>query len=315
MTEMALVKAILDKERMLRIRKDCVREIIQLDNYPNCFCLVRDNNEKDKDGDYYGDEPLTYKSDFSIDSMFKYLDIEAFIKTLKTGFLFKEPSLWSDPYEKLFFDAKYHGINRLDAPNPLYACCFTTGEETDASWKQYAENSGLGSKCLRLRLNFRNYIDILNKYAEKRNCKIYVGAVSYEYKEQDIDLFYERGTKWNSFWFTKFSLKNYLSLLLVKRPAYYTEKELRVFIVPEISKSKNKKLFVTRNMKWDRIITEVLLSPDTTEEELMFVKWNCEKNGIHCPVRKSSLKEKHSEIDIYPVIKEESFIADIWDEL
>lgn len=68
-------------------------------------------------------------------------------------------------------------------------------------------------------------------------------------------------------------------------------------------------------MKWDKIITEVLLGPDTTEEELMFVKWNCDKNGIHCPVRKSTLKENHSVIDIYPVAKEESFIADIWDDM
>lgn len=310
---MALYKAILDKERQLRIRKDCVREIVQLDKFSNCFCLVRDNNEIDKDGDYYDDEPLTYKSDFSVESIFKYLDIEAFIKTLKTGFLFKEPSLWPDSYEKLFYDAKYHGIDRLDTPNPLYACCFTTGEETDASWKQYADNSGLGSKCIRLRLNFNNYFDELNKYAEKHNCKIYVGAVSYEYKEQDIDLFYEKGTKWNSFWFTKFSLKNYLSLLLVKRPAYYTEKELRVFVVPDNIKRKNKKLFVKRNMKWDKIITEVLLSPDTTEEELMFVKWNCEKNGIHCPIIKSTLKEKHPTIEIFPVKKDDSFISDIYD--
>ena len=70
-----------------------------------------------------------------------------------------------------------------------------------------------------------------------------------------------------------------------------------------------------RNMKWNKIIKEVLLSPDTTEEELMFVKWICEKNGVHCPVTKSTLKEKHSNIDTYPVAKEDSFIADIWDEL
>lgn len=311
---MPIFKAEMQKERKLRIRKDCVRDIIPLDKYPSCYSLARDNSENA--GDYYKDEPLTYDESFSsVDLVFKYLDIEAFIKTLKTGFMFKEPSLWTDPYEKVFYEAKYNGIDCSDIPNPLYACCFTTGEETDAGWKQYADNTGLGLKCVRISLNFNELLAVLNKYGEKHNCKIYIGAVSYEYKEYDIDQFYEKGTKWNSFWFTKFSLKNYLSLLLVKRPAYYTEKELRLFVVPENRKRKNKKIFVMRKMEWNKLLKEVLLSPDTTEEEMMFVKCICENNDIHCPVNKSTLKEKHSTIKISPVEKDDSFIYDIWDEL
>lgn len=309
---MALIIAKLGSERKLRIRKDCVREIGHLDKFSCCYSLVRDNSEEDE-GDYFKGEPLTYKEGFSVHSVYKYLDIEAFIKTLKTGFMFKEPSSWPDPYEKVFYEAKYNGIDSADTPNPLYACCFTTGDETDASWKQYANNTGLGSKCVRICLNFNNLLACWNKYAEKHNCKIYIGAVSYEYKEQDIDQFYEKGTKWNSFWFTKFSLKNYLSLLLVKRPAYYTEKELRVFVVPESRKRKNKKIFVKQKMTWNNLLKEVLLSPDATDEELELIKWICKENGINCPVNRSALKEKHPTIEISPVKKEDSFIADIYD--
>ena len=53
---MALIKIDMKKERKLRMRKDCVRDIIQLDRFSHCYGLVRDNNEKDRDGDYYNDE-------------------------------------------------------------------------------------------------------------------------------------------------------------------------------------------------------------------------------------------------------------------
>lgn len=41
---MTIIKAIMDRERKLRIRKDCIRDIIPIDGFPNCFSLVRDNS-------------------------------------------------------------------------------------------------------------------------------------------------------------------------------------------------------------------------------------------------------------------------------
>ncbi len=311
---MAVIVAKMRKERKIRIRKDLVREIIPLEKQTKCYCLVRDCSENDK-GDFWQKEPLTYKDGFSIDYIYKYLDIEAFIKTLKKGFLFNQPSAWPDPYEKVFYNAKYTNIDNRYTPNPLYVCCFTTGEETDAGWKQYVSNSGLGARCVRIRLNSNRLISFLNNYAEKQHCNIYIGAVTYEYKEQEIDEFYRKGTKMNSFLFTKFSLNNYLSLLLVKRSAYYTEKELRIFVVPDNNdrKRRKEKLFIPLGLKWNDIIKEVLLSPDCTNEELTFIKWLCENNSIHCPVRKSTLKEKQSVIEVSQVEKDDSFISDIYD--
>ena len=210
-----------------------------------------------------------------------------------------------NPFSALFLSQKVAfliGTYRY-TPNPLYVCCFTTGEETDAGWKQYVSNSGLGARCVRIRLNSNRLISFLNNYAEKQHCNIYIGAVTYEYKEREIDEFYRKGTKMNSFLFTKFSLINYLSLLLVKRSAYYTEKELRIFVVPDNydRKQRKGKLFIPLGLKWNDIIKEVLLSPDCTNEEVTFIKWLCENNSIHCPVRKSTLKEKQSVIEKRPL--------------
>ena len=315
---MAIIKANMDRERKLRIRKDCIRDIVPIDGFPNCFSLVRDNSEKEL-GDFYREEPLTYKTGFRLGSAnktYKYLDYEGFVKTLNTGLLFKEPSLWPDPYEKKFYNANYNNIDTEFIPHPLYSCCFTTGKETEASWKQYAGNSGLSSKVVRILLNYRKFVEFLSQYATRSNCNIYIGAVTYKYLQDEIDGF-NTDYKRKSFWLSNFSLNTFLSLLLVKRDAFYNEKEVRFFIVPQKDTTigENGKLFVDSSIIWNDIIQEVLLCPDSTKEEMSYMRWMCKSHGIMCEVKKSNLNEMHSEIDIFPVTKEESFIADIWDEL
>lgn len=313
---MSLIKAKMSVQRQLRIRKDCVRAIVPIKGFSSCFFLVRDNSEDDK-GDFELEEPFTYKTGCSFKSMYKYVDFEGFLKTLKTGFLFKEPSLWTDPYESLFYNAKYYDIDNHLTPNPMYAGCFTIGEETEASWKQYTGNSGLKARCVRIKLDFIKLISILDKYAEKHQCKVYIGAVTYRITEQDIKLLLEEGTKLNSFWMTKFSLNTYLSLMLIKRPAYYNEKEVRVLVVPKNGNlgDTEGKIFLETCTKWGDLVKEVKLEPNCTDEELKFLEWECNQNGISCPVIKSTLNERHPDIGIRPVKSKDSFIADIYDML
>jgi len=311
---MSLIVTQMSPRRKLRIRKDCIRDIVPIVDYSNCYGLVRDNSTNDK-GDFEYEEPLTYRTGFSLKAIYKYIDIEGFIKLLKTGILFKEPSLWNDPYEKLFYNAKYIDID--STPHPIYACCFTAGEETEASWKQYVGSSGLNARCVRIKLDLNRLLLHLDKFAEDHQCKVYIGAVTYRVTEQDIELLLEDGTKLNSFWMTKFSLNTYLSLMLLKRPAYYNEKEVRILVVPKYGDSVgvNGKVFVETSMKWCELVKEVMLDPDCSDEEVKFLKWVCSQNGIVCPVIKSTLNEKHPDVEIRPVKPQESFIVDIYDLL
>lgn len=313
---MSLITAKMSAQRQLRIRKDCIRTIEPIKGFSSCFCIVRDNSEYDK-GDFELEEPYTYKTGFSFKTMYKYVGFEGFLKTLKTGLLFKEPSLWPDPYESLFYNAKYYNIDNHSTPHPMYACCFTIGEETEASWKQYVGGSGLNARCVRIKLDFNRLLLYLDKFAEDHQCKVYIGAVTYRVTEQDIELLLEDGTKLNSFWMSKFSLNTYLSLILLKRPAYYNEKEVRILIVPKYGDSVglNGKLFVETSMKWYELVKEVMLAPDCSDEEVKFLKWVCSQNGILCPVIKSTLNEKHPDVEIRPVKPQESFIVDIYDLL
>jgi hypothetical protein len=309
---MSLIVVKMTPQRQLRIRKDCIRDIVPIVGYTNCYGLVRDNSQNDR-GDFEYEEPLTYRSGFSLKTVYKYVDMEGFIKLLKTGILFKEPSLWNDPYEKLFYNAKYNNIDINSTPHPIYACCFTTGEETEASWKQYLGNTGLSSRCVRIKIKYNGLLSQLEKYAKEQNCKVYVGAVTYRVTEQDMELLLENGTKLNSFWMTKFLLKNYLSLLLLKRPAFYNEKEIRIMVVPERGSAKcnNNKIFIGCSDDF----SEIMLSPDSTDEELEFIECLCRHNRITCPVYKSSLNNKHPVVEIKPIEKENSFIGDIYDKL
>ena len=54
------------------------------------------------------------------------------------------------------------------------------------------------------------FLEFLNDYALRNHCKVYFRAVTYAFREQEIDNFHEIGTKEHSFWFTKFSTNNYL---------------------------------------------------------------------------------------------------------
>ena len=165
-------------------------------------------------------------------------------------------------------------------------------------------------------MNYKKLISVFSQYATSNQCRVYSGAVTYKYTQQEIDDIHF-GHKSRSFWLSNFSLKNYLSLLLVKRDAFYNEQEVRLFIIPQkgLDLGTDGKLFVESGMNWGELITEVLLCPDATDEELAFFKWLCKDKGIECCVGKSLLKEEHPVIDIYPMEKNESFIAPIYDEL
>lgn len=165
-------------------------------------------------------------------------------------------------------------------------------------------------------MNYKKLINAFSQYATRNQCRVYSGAVTYKYTQQEIDDI-NSGYKSRSFWLSNFSLKNYLSLLLVKRDAFYNEQEVRLFIIPQKEQDLGKegKLFVESGMNWGELITEVLLCPDATDEELAFFKWLCKEKGVDCCVEKSMLKKECPEIEIIPIEKNESFIARIYDDL
>jgi hypothetical protein len=90
-------------------------------------------------------------------------------------------------------------------------------------------------KALRLSIDFVELCKILEDFANKNDCKVYIGNVIYELRKDEITSLHKKisSSYYNDFFPTPFSLENYLSLMLIKRNAFEFENEVRIFIVKD----------------------------------------------------------------------------------
>lgn len=168
--------------------------------------------------------------------LYKYMSLEAALLSLENKNLrFIEPSSWDDAYESRFYNAKYHNVvNGYENSPKLYACCMTSKSENEAAWNIYSHNAvGLASRCVRFKINRNKFRNSL--VSNLQDCTIYIGDVKYtsRWVIDNIDKRqYPDGTPTDyGKYFTYFTQDNYINLLLLKRPEFDHEKEVRLFIV------------------------------------------------------------------------------------
>ncbi len=240
--------------------------------------------------------------------LYKYMDLESALRSLEKkkgkekknpNIRFVEPTSWEDQYEGKFYTACYKSDdgkgNLVDIDSKvtpfLYACCFSSKRENEAAWVLYSHNrKGLASRCVEFTLNRRKFRDELVKH--QKNSVFYIGAVQYMNKER-IDRIHEpkigKDNHRNEdyfMYFEPFTMECYLNLLLLKRPAFEHEKEVRIFIVPndEIENNKTKRdkngnfpvgvkprsLYV--DIDWSEVIEEVRIDENCTDYEVSLLQ-------------------------------------------
>lgn len=179
-------------------------------------------------------------------NLYKYMDLESALLSLdKTpqknpNLRFVEPTFWEDQYEGRFYNATYDNIPNDPTRAPfLYACCFSAKKENEAAWILYSHGrNGLACRCVEFSLNrakLRNQL-----VSNLRDCTLYIGAVNYQSMTMIDNLHLSNITLNGTIkknedyykYFEKFSREKYINLLLLKRPAFEHEKEVRIFIVP-----------------------------------------------------------------------------------
>lgn len=179
-------------------------------------------------------------------NLYKYMDLESALLSLdKTpqknpNLRFVEPTSWEDQYEGRFYNATYDNIPNDPTRAPfLYACCFSAKKENEAAWILYSHGrNGLACRCVEFSLNrakLRNQL-----VSNLRDCTLYIGAVNYQSMTMIDNLHLSNITLNGTIkknedyykYFEKFSREKYINLLLLKRPAFEHEKEVRIFIVP-----------------------------------------------------------------------------------
>ena len=211
------------------------------------------------------------------DTLYKYMSLETAIRCIrKKTIRFAEPSKWSDEREKVYYNLPIKKkVQSVNNP-PLVACCLTYKEFNEAAWKIYSYGKkGLGSRCVEFSIDTNELLkqisSDLNVYEEHKNYILYNGLIKYKSNE-----FFGFINSSNTFlfkqYFQNFTLKKYLSLLLLKHNAFEHEQEVRFFLVPKKGQSdyptKGEMKEVDIHLNWAKLLKGVRIDSNCTDVEI-----------------------------------------------
>ncbi len=229
--------------------------------------------------------------------LYRILTLDRFIDYSRNKLTFISPSKWSDPYEKVFLEAKYHYENEeFDHPlrhnddgYKLFAQCWTGTKQTEAMWRGFAPNSD----GVLLKIAGSVLVDILNEISERGSFNFFIGKVNYE----DSDQLYQMKTLqpvWDDIRDSVVSQRS-LSLLLKKRQAFSFEDEYRILAVKSNGRnSKGIAEFTVPNLvnrlnyiKFDPRMGEKLFEFTKDSLAMQFPEINIHKSRLYSnPVKK-----------------------------
>lgn len=118
---------------------------------------------------------------------FRYMQFSHFKSFIKDKHIcFVSPEIWQDPFERRFLKTDYSAFHYQQ---PQVACLCTTqngSENEDASWKVYNDNS---DKVLRVEIRVFDFLKLIDDFADKNDCDIFIGKMSYEFTRKQIETF------------------------------------------------------------------------------------------------------------------------------
>ena len=198
-----------------------------------------------------GKEPVT---------IFKYMPLDRFISNLEKGvFVFVSPALWKDPFERMYHnvDCSAHGYRTEEIACLCVSEKSSTNEE--ASWKVYSVN---GEKVVRLSIDLYLLLGMLDDFAKKNHCEVYIGKAQYGYEKKEIMNLYKPGSSHFGLFFPPvMERKHYLSVMTLKRSAFEYENELRVFLVGDNIPFDKKLVEINCDYESSKLVKDIVLCP------------------------------------------------------
>lgn len=221
--------------------------------------------------------------------IYKYMTIENFKLSIdfygsknKQTFFFVEPTKWADKFEQRFYLADYGLLtpkpNAVDIPR-VYACCFTTSNNSDAAWYVYRNtqkgNEGL---CVKLKLRRDKLCEQLCAYGQRSGFEfnVFDGCVDYDLDDSQIKFLHQKerpffnGTStkidhnplYDLFFKDGINLDKYLNLMMIKRSIFDYENEFRMFLVDNPAKKDKAKLpskskNIVAEVNWNEFLVSV----------------------------------------------------------
>ncbi|MBP5982281.1 MAG: hypothetical protein KA734_01055 [Fluviicola sp.] len=211
-------------------------------------------------------------------TLYRYITISQMWKIISSNKIdLLNPSLWKDPLESPFFNAKVWQEDRyVDTPfkNRFFAQCFTINDTSESMWKTY----GFGEKLVRLKIKVGALRRLIENNSDSFDSNsFYLGRMVYLNFEDMKDLFM------NGYRFEKtinlVNVHDQVKTLLVKRYAYTFEKEIRLIFDGHSKFTQRKaipKVISLDIPNLQDLISEILLDPELSDHEISFYKdaWN-----------------------------------------
>ena len=236
----------------------------------------------------------------SVNTQSNYLDIPAFqhdgfvYRIVKTEHLFKflrarenvlvKPECWDDPFEN--FILKSHFIRKgepvmIAHRDYFYGQCWTLQQASDAMWRIYSPDS----RAVRIRSTIRKLAESLRDWrGEWSSQEAYVGKVRY-LKNQDLLAF---GRSIHQCHKGPLTYKNLAATLLVKRPAFKHEREIRLLFTPHDFHNFTDPI-VHYPVEPNDFVDQVTLDPRMDKADAAALTKKIADAGFHGPIRRSLL--------------------------
>lgn len=177
-----------------------------------------------------------------------------------------KPLMWDDPFENLILQqtatlSDGRTISFDSIREQLYGQCWTLNtEETDALWRIYSpKKDGIRVKTT-LRKLFDNFYNPTHKWAM---IAFFIGKINYETEEQ-IRAFFENPDNLGAIFDT--SAKGIVQTLLVKRPEFEHENEVRLIYLANNETDDTTKKIYQYDFDPNEIFDELLFDPRFDEE-------------------------------------------------
>ena len=128
--------------------------------------------------------------------------------------------------------------------------------------------------------------------------KIYEGDILYLYENELNGLHTSKSPHFANL-FRPFTDANYYSLLLLKRPAFQYEGEVRFLFVDENDNKRVKEGDTSLiDLVWKNCVVEIKVDEHCCEEEVEFLKKILQDNGIEVVPKKFALNKKQKKISV-----------------
>lgn len=194
---------------------------------------------------------------------------------------FCSPTKWKDPYEAWWCRHLFRDESKL-ANVKAYGMCFTRAFADEPYWRLYDNSNTV--PVIRVAIGAEYLLDVLEKYAQARECKIFLGRVEYHSRQElNDELEWLKGEG---------EAGEVASLaahaLMLKRDAFAMEDEHRVVIIKRGSKSD----FLQLPFDPAELFFKIRLSPATSQADEAILRRYLRRHRIRATdILKSGLYE------------------------